>query len=95
MPFFFVTTTCKFTKKSGQMFRLYQKSVFFGFKIAMSVFFFLFKHAVVLLVNTLQPVEMAHALTYMNVHVLRVIPELIVILLLVCRISFTYLKNYT
>lgn len=78
------------------MFRLFQKSVFFGFKIAMSVvFFFLFKHAVVLLVNTLQPVEMAHALTYMNVHVLRVIPELIVILLLVCRISFTYLENYT
>lgn len=65
---------------------------FFGFEIAMSVFF-LFKHAVVLLVNTLQPVKMAHALTCIHVHVLRVIPELIVILLLVCRILVYLLKN--
>lgn len=66
--------------------------VFFGFEIAMSVFF-LFKHAVVLLVNTLQPVKMAHALTCIHVHVLRVIPELVVILLLVCRILVYLLKN--
>lgn len=66
--------------------------VFFGFEIAMSVFF-LFKHAVVLLVNTLQPVKMAHTLTCIHVHVLRVIPELIVILLLVCRILVYLLKN--
>lgn len=66
--------------------------VFFGFEIAMSVFF-LFKHAVVLLVNTLQPVQMAHALTCLHVHVLRVIPELVVILLLVCRILVYLLKN--
>lgn len=66
--------------------------VFFGFEIAMSVFF-LFKHAVVLLVNTLQPVKMAHALTCIHVHVLKVIPELIVILLLVCRILVYLLKN--
>lgn len=66
---------------------------FFGFEIAMSVFFSFFKHAVVLLVNTLQPVKMAHALTCIHVHVLRVIPELIVILLLVCRILVYLLKN--
>lgn len=82
-----------FTKKSRQMFRLCQKSVLFSVLKLQCLFFF--KHAVVLLVNTLQHVKMAHALTYMHVHVLRVIPELIVILLLVCRISFTYLNMPT
>lgn len=67
--------------------------VFFSVLKLQCLFFFLFKHAVVLLVNTLQPVRMAHALTCIHVHVLRVIPELIVILLLVCRILVYLLKN--
>lgn len=77
------------------MYRLcYMSGFFFSvLKLQCLVFFSFFKHAVVLLVNTLQPVKMAHALTCIHVHVLRVIPELIVILLLVCRILVYLLKN--
>lgn len=75
------------------MYRLCYMSGGFSVLKLQCLFFFLFKHAVVLLVNTLQPVKMAHALTCIHVHVLRVIPELIVILLLVCRILVYLLKN--
>lgn len=79
--------------QKSQMYRLCYMSGGFSVLKLQCLFFFLFKHAVVLLVNTLQPVKMAHALTCIHVHVLKVIPELIVILLLVCRILVYLLKN--